>query len=831
MNGAQPRRTSTPAVAGLDGYYDEARDRAGAVRQHWRELLGALDSFGPEETERRWQQGRNLIRENGVTYNVYGDPRGMDRPWELDPIPLVVPAAEWQALETAIIQRATLLDRLLADVYGPQHLLRDGLLPPELVFAHPGFLRPCHGVAGPGGHFLHVYAADLARSPDGRWWVLADRTQAPAGAGYAMENRHVLRRTLPDLFHAHNVRRHPPFFAALRDMLIGLSPRSDQPRVVVLTSGPYNETYFEHAYLARHLGFALVEGGDLTVREQRVFLKTLTGLRQVDVILRRQDDAFCDPLELYQNSTLGVPGLLQAVRAGNVAVANSLGSGVAESAALLAFLEGLCPQILGESLRLPSIATWWCGQESARKYVAQHLESLVFKPAFPSANEPIFGCRLTAAERAELEARLARTPHALVAQEQVSPSTAPVWDGAALAPRHVTLRVYAVAGAAGYTVLPGGLTRVSSREDALVVTMQSGGGSKDTWVLADEPIVDVPLRRSDGGRLEISRGEALLSSRTADNLYWLGRYLERVDFQARLARSVCVAIADAPGPWTDGPPAAVYALPALGMAPLDARLGERAIEREFVQALFQVDRPGNLRATAMELHRVAWLTRQRISLDAWRTLSRIQPELGEVDPRVRLRLPAVIGRLDRAILAISAFAGLVKESMTRGHGWYFLETGRRLERGVDMVELLRATLLVGRSDETRSFEALLDIADSSMTYRSRYQTAVEPRLVLDLLLLDETNPRSIAFQVQRVGEYVAHMPPPASGSHESLFKTSARPLARLQLAEIEELAAMDGRGRRTALAELLNCLTGDLRMIGDAMTRKYLTHAVPMVKI
>ncbi len=829
MNGAAPRPVA-PNPPGLEGCFDEAHAPDGSIRPHWRALLGALEAFGPAETERRWQQGRSLIRENGVTYNVYGDPRGMDRPWELDPIPLILAADEWARLEAAIVQRATLLDLLLADVYGPQRLLRDGLLPAELIFAHPGFLRPCHGVAGASGHHLHIYAADLARSPDGRWWVLADRTQAPAGAGYAMENRHVLRRTLPDLFHAHNVRRQPPFFNALRDMLVAASPRADHPRVVVLTSGPYNETYFEHAFLARHLGFALVEGGDLTVRDQRVFLKTLTGLRQVDVILRRQDDAFCDPLELYHGSTLGVPGLLQAVRAGNVTVANSLGSGVAESSALLAFYENLCPQLLGESLRLPSIATWWCGQPSALDYALQHLDRLVVKSALPGG-AAVFGAELDAAGRAELRARIEASPSAFVAQEQVLPSSAPVWDGTGLAQRNVTLRVYAVAGPDGYRVLPGGLTRVSSRESSLMVTMQSGAGSKDTWVLADTPVEDAPSPRLDVGTLEVTRGESLLSSRTADDLFWLGRYLERADFQARLVRSVCVAIADSPGPWHAGPPAALYALPALGIAPLAAPFDERAVEQELLRATFGVEPPGPLRATASELHRVAWQTRQRISLDAWRTLSRIQPELGQVDTRVRLRLPAVIGRLDRAIFAISAFSGLVKESMTRGYGWYFLGIGRRLERAFATIGLLRATLTQVHADEARVLEATLDIADSTMTYRSRYQTTLAPRLVLDLLVLDESNPRSLAFQLQRIAEYIGHLPPPASESREPLLKTCARPLARLQLADLELMAAGDVSGRRMALAQAFDSIAGDLTAVGDTLTRQYLTHAVPMVTI
>ena len=345
------------------GVYDEMSAAPGVLRPHWDVFINSLSALGAQELRRRWQTARQRIRENGVTYNVYGDPLGMDRPWNLDAIPLMIPPAEWSQLEAGLIQRARLLNLILADLYGPQKLLRGGQIPPALVFANPGFWRPCHGVTVSGNTYLHLLAVDLARGPDGEWWVISDRTQAPSGAGYSLENRIVMAETFPDLFREFQVKRLASFFRSFRETLLRLSPRNrENPRVVLLTPGPFNETYFEHSYLARYLGFTLVQGGDLTVRDNRVFLKTLEGLKQVDVILRRVDDSFCDPIELRSDSYLGVAGLVEAVRAGNVAVANALGSGLIETSAFMPFFPGLCRRMLGEDLKLPAAATWWCGQ-------------------------------------------------------------------------------------------------------------------------------------------------------------------------------------------------------------------------------------------------------------------------------------------------------------------------------------------------------------------------------------------------------------------------------------------------------------------------------------
>src|ERR1700689_1352964 len=537
------------------GVYDEMCGAPGILRPHWDKFIHSLSALGDQELTRRWQTAKHRIRENGVTYNVYGDPLGMDRPWNLDAIPLVIPPSEWSQLEAGLIQRARLLNLILADLYGPQTLLRGGQIPPALVFANPGFLRPCHGVNVSGNTYLHLLAVDLARGPDGEWWVISDRTQAPSGAGYSLENRIVMAETFPDLFREFQVKRLASFFRSFRDTLLRLSPAArDNPRVVLLTPGPYNETYFEHSYLARYLGFRLVQGGDLTVRDSRVFLKTLEGLKQVDVILRRVDDSFCDPIELRSDSYLGVAGLVEAVRAGNVTVANALGSGLIETSAFMPFFPGLSQRMLGEPLKLPAVATWWCGQPEACRYVLDNLNFLVIKPAFPSRGmEPVFGGKLAADGRSRLIERIKESPQEFVGQELLNLSTAPVWSENTLAPRRVVLRVYLAAAGDSWVVMPGGLARVSSSIGTPVVSMQRGGGSKGTWVLSHGPVDNSSLQRPRDLPVELNRGETSdLPSRAADHIFWLGRYAERSEHLARVLRCILIRLngeSGAPETW------------------------------------------------------------------------------------------------------------------------------------------------------------------------------------------------------------------------------------------------------------------------------------------
>jgi uncharacterized circularly permuted ATP-grasp superfamily protein/uncharacterized alpha-E superfamily protein len=735
--------------------YDEVSADGVRPRSHWEPFIEAIQRLGPEELSRRWQSGERRIRENGVTYNIHGDPSGLNRPWQLDPLPLLIDSAEWKNIEAAIIQRAELLNLILEDLYGRRRLISSGHLPSALLFANPGFLRPLAGLQIPRHAYLHLLAVDLARSPSGQWWVLADRTQAPSGAGYALENRTIVSDILPDLFRSTNVRRLALFFRAERDALIDLAGK-DNPRIVLLTPGPYNETYFEHAYLARYLSFTLAEGADLTVRDRKVFLKTVEGLQPIDVILRRVDDSFCDPLELRGDSFLGVAGLVDAVSARNVRVVNALGSGVVESPALMPFLPGLANQLLGENLKLPSVATWWCGQNYALEWVIEHLHQVVIKPAFPArAFEPMFGAALSRQQKQKLVDRLQSKPHDFVAQEQVALSTAPVWNQGHIFPRGLVLRTYVMHAGNRWIAMPGGLVRVVGDEES-VVSIQRGGHSKDAWVLSDGPIDTFSLLPPRNQPVELRVPLADLPSRAADNLFWLGRYAERCECMARLLRCILKRVRRAD-------PSELICLIRLHSclesrhsklpkkrAPRDADL-----EKELSSILLDEERPDSLASNLDELHRVGGNVRERLSLDMTRLVGQLSFALKNQNRPENSDLP---GLLDSCLQLLSSFSGLERENITRGPGWTFLSLGRRVERAMYSARQMRELALPLDEDSWPLLEYLLEVADSSMTYRSRYFTALQPAPVLQVLMLDETNPRSLLFQLNHVGDLYEKLP-------------------------------------------------------------------------
>ncbi len=778
--------------------YDELLDSAGAVRPHWQPLIDALASNGAEAVRRGVDLARRLIVENGVTYNVYADPQGRDRPWVLDPLPILLTAAEWREIELGVMQRARLLDALLADVYGPQRLLADGTVPAELPFGHPNFLWPCHGITPPGGRWLHVYAVDISRSADGRWWALADRTQTPSGPGYALENRQIVSRVFPDLLGDLGVRALGGFFAALREDLLRSAPDAESPLAVVLTPGSFNETYFEHAYLARQLGLPLVEGHDLTVRGDTVYLKTLGGLRRVHAILRRLDDDFCDPVELRADSALGVPGLIGVVRAGRVVLANALGSGVLESAAWMGFMPAAAERLLGEKLRLPSVATWWCGERPALDYVLENIERLVIKPAYPNQKFfAVFGRDLEPRARAELIDRLKARPQAYVAQERLAFSQAPVWRSGGtegFSARALGIRMYAIATASGYRVMPGGLARIAS-DAADIVSMQRGGGSKDVWVLApDRRLIDevdvasVPLRAA-------SRHDDL-PSRLAENLYWLGRYSERCEAKARLLRAT------------------------LGMR-TNALLWPRALETcaHFVAlSLFDQANPLALSADLQRLEWCAAQTRSRLSSENWRAIGVLQRQYQDAahakrDPRETL---------DALLLSLAGLAGFALDDMTQDDGWLLMMVGRRLERMQFLAELLSQRLRSGEAPVQSELEWLLDIGDSTITYRTRYLAAPRLDSAIDLLVFDQTNPRALAFQWHAIESLLVRIAASLGGVPDDTLDESVALVEEMQLSAMEGDSARAVRARQ-ALAEQLNGLSMAAGSLSDRLSLKHFT--------
>jgi uncharacterized circularly permuted ATP-grasp superfamily protein/uncharacterized alpha-E superfamily protein len=810
----------------------------GAVRPHWEVLDRALAAFGPGEMWRRWEQARQLIRQHGVTFNVYGDPRGLERPWPLDPVPVLLAADEFASLAAGLAQRVTLLDRLLADLYGPRRTIAEGIVPPEVFLAHPNLLRACAGLQPPGGRFLHFYAADLARTPDGALRVLADRTQAPAGAGYALENRIVLGRVLPEAFRDSNAQRLALFFRTLRETLASLAPHGvPNPRIVLLTAGPHNATYFEQAFLAQYLGYPLVEGGDLTVRDGRVFLKTLGGLHPVDVILRRLRDDYCDPLELRADSLLGVPGLLQAARDGTVAVANAIGTGVLQTPALIPFLPGLCRTLLGEELKLPSVETWWCGEPSVLDHVIANLSEMVVKPTYPlGPTDPIFAARLDRGALENLAGTIREAPGRWVAQRQVAPSTVPVIEGDELHPRPVVLRSFVVAeGSGGYQVMPGALGLVGGANET-DISIARGARSKDTWVISDSPVSEFSLLRPTVEPVELTRGGGDLPSRVADNFFWLGRYAERAEAAARLGRIICTRLAEPRDPQSLAGDLAplVASLRALTMVasgtdlsalPPQAEVAES--NRIMREALFDETLSGSLIASGRAIDRVARGIRDRLSMDTWTVVSALAHELADAERGGADERPVVLGaRLDRMVMILSGLSGLTSESMTREAPWRFLDMGRRLERALNTAIMIERTLpAAATDDELPLLEALLAAADSAMTYRRRYRATLQVAPVVDLLVADERNPRALVFQLAALADHVASLPRDGAAARRSAEERLAfEALSEIRLVDVENVCALAGGGR-PALGSLLGDLVRKLQSLSDALFAAYLTPA------
>lgn len=805
------------------GVHDDLLDVDGRVREPWARLGRVLDELGHDELTRRWAEAARLLADDGVSYQLSAEPGGVARRWELDPVPVLLGSAEWAEVERALIQRAELLNLVLADLYGPRTLLRRRLVPPEMVLAHPGFLREADGIAIPGPQLVSC-AADLARDDTGQRWVLADRTQTPAGAGYALENRMVVSRVLPSVHRDAQVHRLAPFFRSLRSALQAAAPATvGDPRIVVLTPGPWSETAFEHAHLASYLGYPLVEGADLTVCDGHVWMRSLDGLERVDVILRRVDSAYCDPLELRSESLLGVPGLVEACRLGTVSVVNPLGSGVLENPALLAVLPRLAEQVLGQPLRLPSVPTWWCGDDLGRRHVLTHLDRLVVKS---TTREPgavtMLGWRLSAAERDDLRRRIEAAPHGWVGQERLDLATVPALTDDGLAPRPAVLRAFLVARAESYVAMPGGLARVAPPGGAFVAS-PAGAVSKDVWVVASEPedLAGFWLQ----GRGPEAGAESALPARAAENLFWLGRYAERAEATARLLQVVHDRRNAFPDDLNPAGSAAVAALLAAlaevtgtgGAPPADAGAELHALTTDAA-------RPGTLAYTLRRMREAAYPLRDQLSADTWVVIGALERDL--LGPGAAATAP---GALARVLTSLLAFGGLAAESTVRDHGWRFTDAGRRLERAVQVCTLLAATLTRARDTATDSLllESVLTAAESIITYRRRYRSHADLATVLDLLLLDPDNPRSVGYQLDRLGEHVAALAVREGARLSEPERLTLEATAALRVTDPAPLLAAGPDGERPQLAAFLARLVGLLHRTGEAIEAAHFTRLPP----
>ncbi len=822
--------------------YDEMVGPDGAVRPLWQGLFDHFRTYSVQDRVSAHDTAARMLANDGVTYVTQDSADGSHTPWQLDLLPAIIHQSEWDAIEKALIQRAHLLNAVMTDLYGEQVLLKDGLIPPALVFGNPQFLRPCHGIEVAGGTHLHLLAFDLARSPDGQWWILNDRTQAPTGLGFSLENRLITSRSLPELFGSYHVRRLASFFQEFNHNLQSLTGK-DEPVIGILSPGPGIETYFEHAFLARYLGYSVVEGADLTVRDDRVYLKTVEGLKPVDLLLRRVDSDFCDPLELRTDSYIGVPSLVKAVRAGNVTVANALGSGVLENDALNGFFPGLCRAVLNEEPLMPDVATWWCGQQSERDYVLANLDHLVVRKAFRPKSilnperDTYIGPELSESEKAALRDEISKYGHNFAAQEIVSFSTTPAWSSPhEVKSAQLSLRVFVAKTQNGYKAMPGGLARVSEITNSATSALRRGDFSKDAWVVSDEPVDTFSLLAKERAELSIRRSGRDLPSRTADNLFWLGRYSERAEGAVRLYRALVARLSGEFGPTED--PQALHMLVKLlvsqkhlskARAKEVAERGVAEVEKELWKILFDPDCPDGLALILSNVQRTADLVRERLSLDTWRIIGKLCTAADDVELRHGQELSDALELLDDMIQHLSALNGMVMENMTRGSGWRFLDMGRRLERAYRGVSLIRNLAIDGKAEHTDWLDLLLDLADSTMTYRTRYKALPDVPRVLDLLMADDANPRSIVYQCVSLDDHIDALPSRNEGEGLGRAKKLALGLKTdLLLVDVERVGALqEDSGKRAELETLLQRLDGALEDLSDAVGLLYFIHAQP----
>ena len=814
-----PTRTSRPPPLGYasrGSRYDECVDAAGKLRPIWTNFFDQLGADPATKLGVATEACHRAILEQDVSMNVYLGQQSGAQPWPLDAVPLLIGAGEWTQLANGLRQRAQLLNELLRDLYGPQQLLREGLLPAQLAMANPHFLRACAGLGQREGPFLHTYAVDLARSPDGKWWVIEDRLDAPSGLGYSLQNRIIARQALPEIFQHTPVRRLYQFFRDYRASLEALSPHLESADIAMLSPGPANETYFEQAYLARYLGYTLVEGEDLITRDRQVFLRTVGGLKRTDVLIRRVDSDFCDPLELEASSLLGVPGLVQAAHGGQVALANQLGARALETPALLAFLQPLCRRILGEELLLPSTATWWGGQSGPLEYILDNLPTLVVKPAFRgrAALPSRYGARLGKAACAALADEIRAQPWAWCGQERVLHGTTPGWHEGALRPMPFITRVFLAWNDGDYVVMPGGLTRCNPKGEDMIVSLQQGSISKDTWVLHDAPAEAGLISLAPARTIEALRHAAATPSRMADCFFWLGRYLERCSQLVRQLEKLDPLLRD-------------------DIAILDPGVAEDILQ--LVLRAQEVPAPDDttLEQQAALVRRVAADRGSPSSLAAnlvyfANLLERIKVQLPpECQPMLRQlrRQPAAFDGAACAGLRqqLTAFEGVTTEAMPRDPTWCFLDLGRRIERGQQLLTLLQNLLHPADGSAPTEFrlQTLLHFADSLFTYRTVFHGSLDATAALEWLYLSPENPRGLRYQLEQINTHLGTLPEAlAPLAVEELRTLAFRMLSEVRLANLNELA-----GDSASALAAFGSLRDNLAEMNNQLTQIYFSHA------
>ncbi|MDM4766629.1 circularly permuted type 2 ATP-grasp protein [Pelomonas sp. SE-A7] len=830
------------ARSGDAGHFDELRARltgAGPApfSSAWQRFFAAGGAAQWAELPHRAERVRRRIHEDGATHNIHGRDGEAARDWPLELLPLLVGSEDWLQIEAGVLQRARLLNQVLADAYGERSLLARGLLPPSLVLAHPQYLRPMQGCRPPGGVFLHVLAVDLARGPDGGWWVVGQRCQAPSGLGYLLENRLIVAQQFPEAFRELRIQRLAGAPQAMLQGLMRLSPAGERSHVALLTPGPLHETYFEQAFLARYLGLSLVEASDLTVRGDQLFLKTLQGLERIHVLLRRVDDEYLDPLELRADSTLGVPGLLQALRAGELVMANAPGAGWLESPGLSAFWPGVCEALLGEPLKLPAVTSWWCGEASVWREHRGQLADYVLAPSFPASDctqsfMPQLLAGLSPAELEQVARDVEADPAAHTLLARLRPSQTPVWRSGALEPRPAVLRVYAMTdGRGGWSLLSGGLARVASRGEGGAdawLSMREGSASADCWVQTEGPVDRSPLVQQPLSAAELGQSQRRVSSHAAENLFWLGRYTERAENAVRLARlsletlaAIQRSVAPAELQIMLGELCAQQGLLPAGVNASSAL----ELERQLISSLGDLQGAHSVAWSLQALRQCGQALRERLSAEHWQLIHEVGEHFGEHLSTVLASgsaepLADVLGLLGRAATHLAAITGAQTDRMTRDDGWRLLSVGRQIERLDFLAGALDLGLAHGLHRQDEGFALLLGLFDSTITYRARFQARLELLPLVQLLVLDTENPRSLAWVARTLRDRLLKL----SRQEARWAEVALAALPQPGQWRLEALAQLDDQGRPASLARLLRDCGSEARALSSAIGRRFFAH-------
>ncbi len=816
------------------GAFDEVFDLHQQILPHWQGVFSHLSSIKVGGIEELHLRAQKILRDDGATYDLKNDPLSPEV-WSLDVIPNVIDAQQWAQVEQGLVQRSELFNLILQDIYGEQRLIRDGVIPPEVVFAHPDYLRQCHGVDLPGEKQLLLHGVDMVRNINGQFLVISDQTQVPSGIGYALENRTVISRVLPSVFRRSNVKRLSSFFHTLKNTLNQLAAhKTDDPKIVILTQGTSSNTYFEQAYLANYLGYSLVQGSDLTVRHGKLWLKTLDGLSQVDVVLRRTDDKDCDQLELSADSAYGVPGLMEVARSGQVILANPIGSAVLESPALIAYLPKISQYLLKQPLKLPTVDSYWCGDAENLECVLQNIDSLVIKPAFRRAQrESIFVRHCSAEEKSALLANIKAAPEQYVAQAYVPGSIVPVWENQQIERRPSLLRTFTIAKDDAYAVMPGGLSRVAKTEQDYFITRLSGTWSKDTWVCADKPDSNHQSMLDEDNLKEVQLSH--IPSRVVENFFWLGRYAERAELCTRLMRVVFKQMNGIELLETSSRDVLLKAfskqtncLPGF-LEPSGGLLEEP--DGELADLVVNASRMGSIKSNLLSMLTCAEQVKERLSADTRIILNKLRDDLGRLDKTYKSGLPDVPeDSLDDIVTVLLALSGLSSESMLRGQDWIFLQIGFRTERAIQTAKLLQSTLTTSldKFAQKQVLESVLLSVEALISFRRRYRNKTQVQFALDLLMVDSSNPRSLVYQIERLNEFLTLLPnnqASVPGGLTAEKKLILKTLSDIQLSELEQLSTTHAPTKvRENLADFLGQLIEQLEQFTSIISDKYFDH-------